>query len=478
MWESGLKGKAWRILRKMNINLKAKVKTKHGHTDEFEMLVGGRQGSKLTGRLFSKMMDLLAEKTLNTEIGFSLNFEIKIPILLWVDDVISCVEGESNQRDILKHIDQFGKDHKLWWGQEKCQVMRVGRHKTTNSTPWKIGDMQIEETKIYRYLGDIISNDGKNSKNIESRKNKMNGTTISIKTIAANETLNKLGTSLLLEMHDSINLSALLTNAESWNLNKGEKEELERIEINSLKLLFDLPTHIPTPAIIYSFGLLYTSLRVEQKQLLYLWKVTNQDKQHWTHAALQEVLTMNIGWGKSILETLTKYNLPTQLETIKTHSKGEWTNKVKREIEKSNRERLIQDCYKIENGQNKRKTKTSHIIDQIETPSYQRAPLEELIKCTKRETKTIMLGRYSMLECGKNFKGTRSVNCEECKVLDDEKHRINDCIKFRTVNNFDSDTKVDFDLIFSRNVITLREIIPRIAEVWNIRNANGTMNVE
>ena len=43
-----MKGKAWRILRKMNTNLKAVVKTKHGLTHEFEMLVGGRQGSKLS----------------------------------------------------------------------------------------------------------------------------------------------------------------------------------------------------------------------------------------------------------------------------------------------------------------------------------------------------------------------------------------------------------------------------------------------
>ena len=70
--------------------------------------------------------------------------------------------------------------------------------------PWKIGDMQIEETKTYKYLGDVLSNGGKNGKNIKSSKNKMNGTTISIKTIAASEALNKLETSLLLEMHDSI----------------------------------------------------------------------------------------------------------------------------------------------------------------------------------------------------------------------------------------------------------------------------------
>ena len=127
----------------------------------------------------------------------------------------------------------------------------------------------------------------------------------------------------------------------------------------------------------------------------------------------------------------------------------EWTNRVKRVIEKRNTERLIQDCYKKENGLNKKKTKTSHIVDQIEDPSYQRTPLKELLKFTKQETKAIMLGRYGMLECGKNFEGTKSVNCGNCNVHDDEGHRINDCSKFRTVNYFDNDTKVDFNLIFS-----------------------------
>ena len=81
-------------------------------------------------------------------------------------------------------------------------------------------------------------------------------------------------------------------------------------------------------------------------------------------------MSKNIGWGKTIRETLTKYNLPTQLETIKAHSKGEWTNRVKRVITKWNTESLIQECYKIENGLNKRKTKTPHIVSRIEDPTY------------------------------------------------------------------------------------------------------------
>ena len=475
VWDGGMRGKVWRILRKMNTNLKAAVKTKHGLTDQFEMDVGGRQGSKLTGRLFSLMMDQLAVKTLETEIGFPLTLQIRIPVLLWVDDVITCVEGKPNQLQILNHMNQFGNNHKLSWGQDKCQIMRVGCHVETNPQAWKVGEMAIRETKSYKYLGDVISNDGKNAKNIDSRKIKLRSSTTSIKTIASSETLNKLETSLLLEMHDSINLSALLTNAESWNLNKGEKADLEQSEINAIQLLFDLPTHTPTPSLIFSFGLLYTSQRIEQKQLLYLWKVLNRDQHHWTKIVLTEVISRNVGWGKAIHETLTTHNLPTHLETIKTHSKGEWTNLVKKAIEKRNTERLLQDCHKKGDEVNVRKTKTASIVDKIKDPSYQRTPLKEFLKCTKLETKTILLGRHGMLECGNNFKGTQSVKCTVCDMNDDEVHRLNYCAKFQTTNYHNSDTKIDFDQIFSDDIGTLRTIIPRISQVWNVRNANGTM---
>lgn len=101
--------------------------------------------------------------------------------------------------------------------------MRVGKHSNKEKDTWKIGDMEIDETETYKYLGDIITSDGKNKKNIEMRKNKLNASTISIKTIASNETLYMLETTVLLNLHETINLPALLTNAESWCLNKKEK---------------------------------------------------------------------------------------------------------------------------------------------------------------------------------------------------------------------------------------------------------------
>ena len=42
MWEKGLRGKSWRILKDLNMNLSASIKTRFGPTREVQMEVGGK----------------------------------------------------------------------------------------------------------------------------------------------------------------------------------------------------------------------------------------------------------------------------------------------------------------------------------------------------------------------------------------------------------------------------------------------------
>ena len=93
------------------------------------MEIGGRQGSRITGRLFSKLMDTLSEELQPIGMGYQLANELLIVVLLWVDDVLTCAVGDDEQEQILKRIDDFAKRHRLQWGQAKCNVMRVGVHK-------------------------------------------------------------------------------------------------------------------------------------------------------------------------------------------------------------------------------------------------------------------------------------------------------------------------------------------------------------
>ena len=474
VWDKGIRGKLWRLLRNLNSDLRAKVKTKFGLTDEILMEIGGRQGSRITGRLFAKLMDLMAEGSLSRDEGFRVFEGLIIPMLLWIDDIASFAEGLPDQLRTLKQVDMFAKEHKLRWGQDKCQVMRIGKHKD-ESREWKIGEMQINETGSYKYLGDIVTNDGKNVKNLEARRNKTVSNTISIKTFATNEMFKTVATPVLLELHETISLSALLTNSESWVLSKGEKDTLDNIEIQAIKQLFDLPAHTPTPALIFIFGLLYTSLRVEHRQLIYMWKVLNRKKEHWTQMALNQTIDKNIGWGKSVIDILDKNKLPTDLEVIRRQGKNEWKRNVKRSIEARNNERLIKDLHKTEHGEEKRKTKTVSIVNTVKDPSYQSSPQAVIMEMSKQETKTLIISRYHMLECGANFKGTRPQTCNTCDVLDDENHRLNHCVKYSEMNRHDRIDKANFDDIYSDDPGVVGGIMSEVTKVWNLSNSNGTM---
>ena len=477
LWERGLKGKSWRILHNLSKDLTAQVKTRHGPTREFQMEIGGRQGSRLTGRMFSKMMDVLAEECLNDGVGINLSSELTIATLLWVDDVLSLAEGEYEQKEMLKRVDIFATKHKLKWGQSKCNVMRVGSHPPiSQNNTWTLGTMPIEETKTYKYLGDIISSNGKNKENIEARHKKTQITTVKINSFGATNVLRKIKTKVLLELHDKITLPGLLTNAESWSLLKGETDKIEMIEIQALKHLFDLPVHMPTPAIIFSFGTIMTRYRIQKKRLIYLHKLLKRRDTNWTRMMLEILTSLKIGWAKTITQSLHDLNLPTDYQTIRTYSINHWKTIVHQNIEVMNTKTLLEQCYKKENGEKRRKTKTAHIVDQILHQDYTRGLRMEYNTCNRQETKTIMIARFHMLECGVNYKGTMNEICKHCRILDDENHRLNNCKMYRSTNLYDEAQKVSFNDIYSPDISVIKQLIPHIERVWNTRNANGSMN--
>ena len=211
------------------------------------------------------------------------------------------------------------------------------------------------------------------------------------------------------------------------------------------------------------------------KNVLCIYIALNRDPDNWTRITLETLQEMDIGWGKSIKEALREYGLPTDPTEIgRTHVR-QWERVVTQSTEIMNQRRLHDDCHKKENGQRTVKTKTAHILSCLSAESFTRKPIDEIMQFSKYDTKTLIIARFGMLDCGRNYKGSKPELCSRCKVIDDENHRLNDCILFRDTNLFDCETKVDFHRIYSNDIETLREIIPIIQKVWNTKTAHGTM---
>ena len=257
----------------------------------------------------------------------------------------------------------------------------------------------------------------------------------------------------------------------------GLKKTLEKIEIGTLKNLFDLPIQTPTPAIFYTLGILQTKIRIDKKQLIYLHRILIRDNNHWTQKALKTIEDLNIGWYKQIKSTLEYYELENNFDVIKNIPSAIWKSQVTQVTEEKHRKGLIERCYKQENGVKSIKTKTASILPELEKNDYKRKPTKEILSLNKQECKTLILARYGMLECGKNFRGTLAVKCITCNEIDNEEHRLNKCSKFIDINHIDKNEKIMFETVYSTNVESLRTVIRRIETVWNVRLGHGTMQL-
>ena len=78
-----------------------------------------------------------------------------------------------------------------------------------------------------------------------------------------------------------------------------------------------------------------------------------------------------------------------------------------------------------------------------------------------------------MLECGKNFRGTLPDICTVCSQTDDENHRLNHCKRLEMVNLLNSQEKMNFEDIHSNDFETVKDVINKVAKVWNVKTGNG-----
>ena len=123
----------------------------------------------------------------------------------------------------------------------KCQDLHVDKWteiaiKTdtmkTNITDIFEGENVLEEKETEKYLGDVISVDGRNIHNIKTRVNKGRGVVNKIITMLEGIPFGKQFFRIGIILRDSLLVSSMLFNSEAWyNLTVKELELLESVDL-------------------------------------------------------------------------------------------------------------------------------------------------------------------------------------------------------------------------------------------------------
>ena len=126
--------------------------------------------------------------------------------------------------------------------------MQIGK-KIKVQEEWELGEKKIKNTTAYKYLGDTVTNDGKNKINLEIRENKITATIRQINTTASSDIMKRVETTVILTLYEKSVIPTLIHNCESWTLSITEENQIDKIGVKALKRLFNLPTTTPSVAI-------------------------------------------------------------------------------------------------------------------------------------------------------------------------------------------------------------------------------------
>ena len=163
-------------------------------------------------------------------------------------------------------------------GKSKCHKMHIGRNHQMCPI-LKVHGTVMNEVTEETYLGDIISSDGKNQKNIKQRVSKGLGIMTEILNLLDLISFGPYLIEIALLLRESMLINGILTNVEVWyNLTTSEIKEFEDLDKVFLRKVLGVPGSTPSEAFYLELGILPIGTIIKARRLNYLHTILTGDR--------------------------------------------------------------------------------------------------------------------------------------------------------------------------------------------------------
>ena len=371
-----------------------------------------------------------------------------------VDDLLIVSECGYKSAMVNAFINTKSNMKKLQFGTKKCHKMHVGKKKTSEVCPelyvdeWKLsevteietGTLEIESTDEYvgmqmmeevmeeKYLGDILSVDGKNVKNIMARKNRSIGTINQIMGILREIYYGKYYFVVAKVLRSALFLSSLLTNCEAWyGVSKADRDMLEQADETLLRNILECPVTTPKEMLYLELNCLPIRYILMKRRLNFLYYILVQKKTSLMYTFFQAQLNDSSkgDWSLTVQEDLNHLGIHSPINELTKIPESAYIKMINDRIER--------ESWKYLNNEKGEHDKVKHI-------DHSKVEMQDYLSpncLTNEESKFIFLLRSRMLDVKCNFRGRyqhSNTLCPVCMTAEDSQAHILACRELDDVN--------------------------------------------
>ena len=221
-------------------------------------------------------------------------------------------------------------------GKSKCHKMHIGGNMNT-CPELKVHGTVMQGVEEDMYLGDLISSDGKNKKNVEKRLSKGLGIITQNLNLLEMISFGQHYVEIALLLRESMFLNGILFNAEVWYaLTKAEITEFENLDRLLLRRILKVPVSSPKESYYLELGLTPIGEIIKTRRIQYLHHLVTKDHNEmlyqffitqWTNPTKGD-------WTEEVKENLVEFEIQADFQFLKSKSKDSFKKLVKTQAKK------------------------------------------------------------------------------------------------------------------------------------------------
>ena len=297
-----------------------------------------QQGGTWGPMLCSNTVDTLGRKCIErNEHCYLYKNTAKILPLAFVDDlngIAKCgLESKSMNRFLVTQIEmkklRFHTADKN--GKSKCVKMHIGKHNDFCPTLKVHGTIMPEVTEEM-YLGDLLSADGKNTKNVKNRVSKGIGIVSQIVDLLENTCFGPHYFKIAMLLRESMLVNGITTNVEVWHsVLESEIEELQNVDKLMFRRLLNVPKSTPIESFYLELGVIPIGVIIKARRVNYLHSILGREQTGMVYSffVTQWNSPTKGDWTELVQKDLEDLGIPSSFQFIRSKSKEAFKNLVK-----------------------------------------------------------------------------------------------------------------------------------------------------
>jgi hypothetical protein len=292
----GLEPGIWLLIKNYYENLIIYVTDKNKRVSEpFKATVGVKQGGPASPDLFNDYINLLLVQLEVMGNSYKLG-GVEKGVMVYADDTTVICHTLENLNISIAIIEKYCDLYDIKINAKKTKWMLIGEPDSIIDPVVKVNGEILDRVEEFKFLGVIISSDGKPTRHIKKRKSLfLNGLT-EITTLG----LNKKDVPLKMKslLYTSLVRSKLMYGMETIKFNKTEvKQNLTKPENYALKKSCGLNNHSKATSLIYAMDITPIALYLIKRKLLFILQLlanvaTNELITKGIHRTLDDIFVL------------------------------------------------------------------------------------------------------------------------------------------------------------------------------------------